>query len=148
MSFWLYIWSSSFCQSPGGYGTGSHWRTLALTGGRLRYFDWSNQQLQVHPQRLGYHSDTYTHWPATSQLSTKWELPSVCASSWLIPGLICDSPVSRLTVRHELTCRLATCRMPRVSFEPPTFGMEGGRLNAHGYSDAAPTPLDFCTQMY
>ena len=24
----------------------------------------------------------------------------------LIPGLICDSPVSRLTVRHELTCRL------------------------------------------
>ena len=72
----------------------------------------------------------------------------------LIPGLICDSPVSRLTVRHELTCRLATCRMPRVSNPRPSAWKAGAlrsRLLRASYCNSIQRPAfhcPFCTLVY
>ena len=71
-----------------------------------------------------FQADTYTRWGECNQL---------CVPSWIGSNSRgCDSPISRLTVRRELTCRLPTRLIWGVTlrgFEPPTFRSEGDDPN-------------------
>ena len=84
----------------------------------------SNQQLQVSPKPCVAHyfrpTPTHTEGSAISCVYRHGSGPTLGGH---------DSPVSRLTVRHELTCRLPTRLIwgeTLRGFEPPTFRSEGG----------------------